>query len=276
MASSRRSPLWTAATTLLLALSLLSGCSNSHQAEGTQGTGHQLGAAQARVLEQRVLDQRARAIRQHDLGLFLRHVNHADRGLMARQRRYFRNLVQLPLAVFRYQVGTTQWVGQSAPAAWGHDVRIPQVTLQLQLRGYDAVPVERTVGFAFSLDGGRARIVSDRSAGGAPLLLGTPQPWDLTAITVHQSGGVLGIFDRTTASTAGTLVATVNQGIGQLEHRLPFTWSNHVVVYSVGNTAVLRSFTDVPGGSIEHLGALTFPTYAGATGHSPVASMRML
>jgi hypothetical protein len=32
----------------------------------------------------------------------------------------------------------------------------------------------------------------------------------------------------------------------------------------------------VPGGSIEHLGALTFPTYTAASGHSRVASTRML
>ena len=38
---------------------------------------------------------------------------------------------------------------------------------------------------------------------------------------------------------------------------------------------VLASFTDVPGGALEHLGALTFPTYA-AGGGSQVASTRML
>ena len=49
-----------------------------------------------------------------------------------------------------------------------------------------------------------------------------------------------------------------------------------MVVYSVSSPDVLRSFTDVPGGSIEHLGALTFPTYAATQGHSQVASTRML
>ncbi len=48
--------------------------------------------------EQRILNQRARAIRDNDLDLFLKRVNHRDAGLMARQRRYFKNLVQLPLA----------------------------------------------------------------------------------------------------------------------------------------------------------------------------------
>ena len=38
---------------------------------------------------------------------------------------------------------------------------------------------------------------------------------------------------------------------------------------------MLASFRDVPGGAIEHLGAMTFPTYAEGE-HSQVASTRML
>jgi hypothetical protein len=153
---------------------------------------------------------------------------------------------------------------------------MPQVTLEIQLQGYDAVPVQRTLGFAFSFDGGRTTIVSDRTARGTPLFLGNPQPWDLTAITVKHSGGVLGIFDRSTAASAPTLMGAVHEGIAYLDRTLPFSWSDHVVVYSVADKRVLRSFTDVPGGSIEHLGALTFPTYVAARGHSHVASTRML
>ena len=223
-----------------------------------------------------MLDQRARGIRQRNQALFLRSVDHSDKALMARQRRYYRNLVQLPLAAFRYQVRPAQWEGQQYLATWGKDVRIPQVSLDIQLAGYDVLPVRRTVGFAFSFDSGKARIVSDRTARGAPLFLGNPQPWDLTSIKVARSGGVLGIFDSTTATYAPALVASVSAGIGELDQRLPFTWSDRVVVYCVADQKVLRSFTDVPGGSIEHLGALTFPTYTAASGHSRVASTRML
>jgi hypothetical protein len=215
-------------------------------------------------------------VRQHDLTLFLHDVDHHDKALMARQRRYFHNMVQLPLATFRYQVTARQWVGQQFPARWGDDVRMPQVTQIIQLQGYDTVPVQRTIGFAFSFDGGRTVIVSDRTAKGTLLFLGNPQPWDLTAITAKQSDGVLGIFDHDTAASASTLMGAVHEGIADLDSRLPFTWSNHVVVYSVGDQRVLRSFTDVPGGSIEHLGALTFPTYASASSHSRVASSRIL
>ena len=52
------------------------------------------------------LRQRVRAVRERDLGLFLRRVDRTDKALVARQRRYFENLVQLPLAAF------------AQPAAW--------------------------------------------------------------------------------------------------------------------------------------------------------------
>ena len=223
-----------------------------------------------------MLDQRARAIREHRLALFLHSVDHSDKALMARQRRYYRNLVQLPLATFRYQVSGAQWEGQQHLASWGHDVRIPQVSLDIQLAGFDVLPVRRTVGFAFSFDGGKARIVSDRTAKGAPLYLGSPQPWDLTSIKVLRSGGVMGIFDSSTTAYASTLVESVRSGITQLDQRLPFRWSDRVIVYCIADQRVLRSFTDVPGGSIEHLGALTFPVYTAAAGHSRIASSRML
>ncbi len=261
---------------MVLLLLLLTGC-NSHPADSDSDTGTaRISADTARTLEQRVLDQRARAVRERRPQLFLRNVDHRDKALMARQRQYYANLVQLPLAAFSYQVRPAQWEGQRFLARWGRDARIPQVTMSLELAGYDAVPVQRTVGFVFSFADGKATIVSDRTAAGTPLFLGTPSPWDLTAISVRRSSEVLGIFDRATAPSGQKLVDEVRDGITQLDQRLPFTWSDHVVVYSVSSPDVLRSFTDVPGGSIEHLGALTFPTYAAPQGRAKVASTRML
>jgi hypothetical protein len=232
-------------------------------------------AAQAHTQEQRILNQRVRAVRHRDIDLFLRRVDHGSKGLMARQRRYFRNLVQLPLSSYGYRVLDQQWVGLAVPRRWGEDVHIPRVQLTMQLSGYDAVPVQRIVGFVFSFRKGRATIVSDRTSTGKALYEGTPAPWDLTAITVRQDRGVLGIFDNGMRTAAGTITGTVRDGIDQIDRALPFTWSGRVVVYSVQNPGVLASFTDVPGGSLDHLGALTFPTYA-ETGRSQVASTRML
>jgi hypothetical protein len=262
------------ATVLALVLGL-AGCGGGHEHEkgpvGNAGTS----SAAALTQEQRILDQRARAIRDHDLRLWMRRVDHHDKALVASQRRYFDNLVQLPLARFGYQVTSQQWDGLSIPPRWGQDVHVPVVRLTMQLRGFDAVPVERTIGFAFSFHDGRATIVSDRTRTGKPLFRGNPAPWDLTAITVREAPGVLGVFDRTTSGSADTVVAAVSDGIDELDRELPFQWSGEVVVYSVTDSRVLSSFRDVPGGSLDHLGAMTFPTYA-EDGHPQVASTRML
>ncbi len=245
-----------------------------HSLLGKSG-GDQVTAVQARAQEQRILDQRVQAVRKRDLALFLRRVDHSDQQLMARQRRYYRNLVQLPLAQLRYRVTDRQWEGLAVPDRWGSQVHIPRIRLVTQLASFDAVPVTRTVGFVFSFKDGRGTIVSDRTATGKALFEGAQAPWDLTAITVRRAPGVLGVFDRRTRGSSAQVMEAVRTGITQLDSALPFSWSDHVVVYNIQNAGVLASFTDVPGGSLDHLGALTFPTYAGAEG-GQVASTRML
>ena len=244
-------------------------------ADGSQGSpAARLTPQQRQAREQRVLDQRARAVREADLALFLRSVDRRDRAFVARQRRYFANLVQLPLQRFDYRVLPQQWDVTRRPG-WGRDAQVPQVDLTMQLRDLDTRPVRRTVGFAFTWAGGRPRIVSDRGAAGERMYAGAPAPWDLTAVTVRQRPGVLGVFDARTAPSADLVMSAVEQGISEVDDALPFTWPGKVVVYSVRDSAVLDSFTDVPGGSIDLLGAMTFPTYA-APESSPVASTRML
>lgn len=255
----------------------LLGCSDDppedDTAAGTSRTG--VSAAQARAQEQRILNARARAVRDRDVDAFLRRVDHRNAGLMARQRRYFDNLVQLPLARLSWRVSDQQWEGIDPLPRWGRNVHVPRVRLTTQLEGYDAVPVERTVGFVFSFRNGRATIVSDRADTGRRLFQGKPAPWDLTAITVRSAPGVLGIFDSSTRDSAPSVLAAVRGGIGDIGRALPFSWSGRVVVYSVASPRVLASFTDVPGGTLDDLGALTFPTPA-RTGRPQVASTRML
>ena len=258
------------------------GRAGSPQAAGAAPAGRPV-EAQRRRAEQRLLDERAAAVRAGDEAAFLDGVAPGDAALVARQRRYFRNLVQLPLARFDYRVGSGQWAdqpvdpgaGAARPGLRGVEVRVPQVTLRLQLDGFDAVPVRTTVGFAFAFRDGSATIVADRDSEGRPWALGPTDPWDLTAVTVRRAPGVLGVFDARTRPTAATVVAAVSEGIEQVRSALPFAMPGRVVVYSVADRGVLRSFTEVPGGSLDHLGALTFPAYAD-TSHRRTASVRML
>ena len=260
-----------ATAALLLALT---GCGGS-DLEDLAPEASGLSAGQVRAAEQRLLDRRVEAVQKRNQKQFLAAVDHTDRPLLARQRRYFRNLVQLPLAKFRYTVLERDWAGVGSAPGWGPNLHAPEVRLTLQLEGYDEVPVERTVGFVFSFRDGKALIVSDRTSDGRALRSGTPAPWDLTAITVREDQGVLGIFDRQTASSAEEVAAAVRNGMDEIGRALPYSWPRRVVVYGVQSPRVLKSFTEVPGGALARLGALTFPTYSDAR-RSRVASTRML
>lgn len=233
--------------TVLLAAVLISSCTSS--IAPTPSPSQRV--ADLRAGEQQLLDQRARAVRLHDRPLFLRTLDRHDNRLVRQQRRLFDNLVQLPLRRFRYQV---------APA--GH-----HVALVMQLAGYDAVPVRQPLTVRFGRVHGRLRILQEGPGA-------RPRPWDLARIHVERAPGVLGIFDRGMWPQAREVVAAVEKGRRQVTAAVPFTWNDHVVVYGFTSRRVLSSFRDVPGGgSITHLGAMTFPVYSGPDG-GRLAAMR--
>lgn len=271
----RRTPRRAAsALVLLLVLMLGAGCLDGvATAPQEVDAGASPSAPDLRAQVQRLLDRRARAVREGDERAFVRQLGRGD-GLRVRQLRWFRSVTQLPWQRFDYEVLGTDW--ETRPIArWGRTVLVPTVVHRTRLRGFDRRVVERDVGFAVSFDGDRPRIVSDQDAAGRAMLRGTPAPWDLTAVQVRRAPGVLGVFDDRTVAAAPRLMAAVSDGITVLGRSLPFRWPGRVVVYHVRDPRVLDTVTDVPGGSIDLLGALTVPTYSRPE-ISPVASVRML
>ena len=184
---------------------------------------------------------------------------------MARQRRYFRNLVQLPLARLRLPgAPTSSGRGCALPERWGDGRARPAGRLTMQLEEYDAVPVERTVGFVFSFRNGTGhdRLGPDRrreaALRGHPRAVG-PDRDHRRARSRACSASSTGDDQRVGRRPSPRRCATASTR-STARCRSPGPAS--VVVYSVQNPRVLASFTDVPGGALEHLGALTFPTYA--------------
>ena len=263
------------ATGLLVCLALLFGllaaCGGEDDAN-LLGDGTADRAAQVSE-EQAILDQRATAIRRGDRQLFLSTVDHTNKAFLAEQGRYFDNLAQLPLARFEYQVLTKQWPKTLRTPKWGSDLRVPQVWQRMQLEGFDREPVQRLVGFAFAQRPKGLRIVADRTATGATWPASLPAPWDLTDIKVRTEYNVLGVFDKANFASAGEVADLVDAGVREVSAAVPFSWDQRVVVYCFADKQVLRSFENVPGGNIEHLGALTFPVVA-KPGEGAQAGMR--
>lgn len=247
---------------------LLAGCSSDDDASLLGGQ-----ATVTLADEQSVLDQRAAAIRDGDLQRFLTTIDGSDQGLVARQRRYFANLRQLPLETLRYTVLKSDWPAGLRRPQWGKDVSVPQVRVSTQLRGLDTVPVQRVTGFAFARRDGRVVIVSELTGAGKQFPGSNPAPWDLVRIHVRSDADTLQLYDDVTWPQARLVGATLRSGIADVRSAVPYPWDGRAVVYVFSRAAVLNSFEGVPGGNIKHLGAMTFPMYA-VPGQPAVAGTR--
>ncbi len=269
MGRTRRSGVIAALFAVLgLVSGLLAGCSSDHQASLLGA-----GGAVSRADAQQLLDRRATAISDGDLPGFLATIDTDDKALVRRQRRYFANLRQLPLADLSYEVLKSDWPAGLRAKQWDAGVSVPQVRVSMQLRDFDAVPVERVTGFALARRHGKVVVVSELTGAGKPFPGSNPAPWDLVRIHVRSDAETLQLYDGTTWDRADLVSAQLHDGIASIRSAVPFDWDGHVVVYVFGRKVVLDSFEGVPGGNIEHLGAMTFPMYA-VPGQPTVAGSR--
>ncbi len=227
----------------------------------------------SRTEAQVLLDTRAAAVLAGDLESFLGTLNTTDADLVKRQRRYFANLQRLPLRSLSYTVLKSDWPDGLRAATWGAPVSVPQVRMSTQLAGYDRVPVSRITGFALARVDGRPVIVSELTGAGKQFPGSSPAPWDLVRIYVRNAGGTLQLYDATTRVRADEISGTVLRGIAEVRDAVPFPWDGRAVVYVFADQQVLDSFEGVPGGNINHLGAMTFPMYA-VLGQPEVAGTR--
>lgn len=255
---------------LLVAPGLLTavGCSSSEVAYDDSG-------AWAHTQQQQLLDQRARAIRTHDIGLFMSTVARGDAAFVTRQRHYFRGITQLPLGRVGFTALSSPWPSSYLPDGLPGDAVALRVRQVLQLTGFDTVPEVSITGLVVAQRGGVWKVVADRASAGRPFPGHTPQPWEVAPVHVERRGDVLGVFDDTSIRYADVLLPVVARAIVQDQAALPFWWSGRVVVYCFADTRLLDSFRRVPGGNIRDLGAMSFPVYANAAG-TRVTGMRFV
>lgn len=254
---------------LTLLAGLLAGCSKEEDEPKAAPNGGEVSFAEAQTL----LSQRARAIREGNLAVFLRGINRADKALVARQRRYFENMQALPLETFRFLVLKSQWPSNLRSKLWAPDVFLPQVRVSTQLGGYDVAPVRRITGFAIGRQDGRVVVISELTGAGKQFPGSSPAPWDLVRTQVQVTEDTLQLYDDETWPRRKELGATLRRGIEDVREGLPFFWDGKVVVYVFARKAVLDSYEGVPGGNINHLGAMTFPMYS-VMGQPTVAGIR--
>jgi len=216
-----------------------------------------------------VLRRRTEAVRTGDLTEFLDVVDPERPRFVARQRRYFLNLRELPLGSYGYHLdeATTTLPDGRVQAV---------VTLRMQLRGYDAVPVQTPGLYTFRQDDNGAWLLSeDRDRAFEIDNDIEPQPWDMTRIEVAQGDGVLGVFDAGSVDAAYQIMGAVEDGITEVSSEVPLRWSQRVVVYALSDLRFLSALDDLPGGDPNRLDGVAFPVRAAAS--SPrLAGIRFL
>ena len=65
-------------------------------------------------------------------------------------------------------------------------------------------------------------------------------PWDTTRIVVRRSADALGIFDRSSQSSAGRIMAWTEESLATVRRDVPEQWRGDVVVYALSSERLLR------------------------------------
>ncbi|WP_426246348.1 hypothetical protein [Nocardioides sp. LHG3406-4] len=209
----------------------------------------QAGSPQVTAALTATLDERARAVRRGDGAAFLATVDPGDARLVRRQRTYFQNLAQLPVARLRYRLDPATLVRDGAAYT-------ALVEVRLQLWGFDRWPVVSRERQHFVPGPEEASYVLARGREEDP---SGQQPWDRRTIVVRERPGVLGIFDQASAKRADDVLASVAAGIDLVDAAVPYSWDRHVVVYALSGSSALRSIADLPGGDPERLDGVSLP-----------------
>lgn len=205
---------------------------------------------------ERTLRQRARAIAGSDPLLFTRTLAQRDESFVAEQHDYLENLSQLPLGVVRFDLVDSS-LEAAGEAYWA------EVTIRLELQGYDVAPVvtRDRWRFAPTRDGQRYLLTSTTDADWEAAHGPEPQPWDLGEIEVRDAPGVLGIFDRTTVADAAEVLESVSEGRFSVRSVLPTDVEDPggVVVYMLADQAFVNSLDSLPVSEPAHLDGATIP-----------------
>lgn len=239
---------------LLVGLSGLSACSVF---DGDDDAAPPVASADVAADVRQLLTRHARALRAGRMTAFLDDVDPTHRPFAARQKRYFLNLRQLPLARFGWRVP------ENSVSETDDGLRAV-VELRMQLEGYDTAPVVTPQVLTFSrTDDGELLLAGDRDRAFNDRYDIELAPWDLTRIDVEEGDGVLGVFDAKSVDAAYQIIASVERGIDAIDAEVPLDWSERVVVYALSDVRALAELDNLPGGDPDKLDGVAFPVRAG-------------
>ncbi|WP_399092194.1 hypothetical protein ACGH2B_21445 [Streptomyces sp. BBFR2] len=182
---------------------------------------------------QRMLDARARAVRQHDETAFLASVAPGSSGYRDRQRRAFRAMAELPLTGWRYDLVATD----AFPlASGGGEAMAAKVELRYRLKGFDAEPVTSVQYLTLTRTDGRWRIASDSDAA-ASGHTGTRQLWDQGPVAAVRGRHALVLGAAGDRGRLTDLARRADAAVPAVSAAWKGRWSGQVVIEAPGSVA---------------------------------------
>lgn len=210
-----------------------------------------------------LVDAREEALVEGDKEAFLATVAPTSEDFAETQERWWDNLAQLPATDFALELGDE---GVMTRVAGDGDLQLP-VDFTMRLEGYDTRPVTQPLIYTFVGDEDEVHLASDRNIQSDALTGWLPAPWDVAAISVEESDGVLGVFDDETEDDAEEVMADIVEARDAIEPYVP-EWTQKVVTYDISDLGAMDRMSRM---EVEDTAGVAFPVLSRPDGRKVAA-----
>ncbi len=194
---------------------------------------------------------REQALEDGDREAFLATIDPAAEDFARSQARWWDNLARLPATDLGLTLGDE---GVMTRVHGDGDLQLP-IDFTMRLDGYDDHAVTQPLVYTFVGDEDEVLLTSDRNLQNDALTGWIPAPWDVTAIEVTESDGVLAVFDEKTSDEATELQADIVAARDDIAPLLP-PWSGQVVAYDISDVDAIDRMSAM---EIDDTAGVAFP-----------------
>ncbi|MFC9945903.1 hypothetical protein [Streptomyces pratensis] len=192
------------------------------------------------------LERRAAAVMGHDTAAYLAALDPRAASFRAAQSAELRNLADVPLESWAYEVKDVTGEGGDRVTA--------EVELRYRIKGYDKAPMSssRTVELVRRDDGRTWYISADRAADGAP-----GQLWEQGDVDVVRGTHSLVLGVGRQAAELRRIAATADAAVPAVTGAWPEPWGERVVVIVPESVEDMAGLLDSPAASYRGIAAVT-------------------
>lgn len=198
-----------------------------------------------------LVEAREQALVDGDRDAFLATIDPSAKEFARTQARWWDNIAALPATDMSLSLGDE---GVMTRVHGDGGLQLP-IDFTMRLEGYDTEAVTQPLVYTFVGDEDEVLLTSDRNLQNDALTGWLPAPWDVTAITVEESDGVLGVFDDRTRGDAAELQDAVVAARDTIAPLVP-PWPGKVVVYDISDVDAIDQMSSM---TIDSTAGVAFP-----------------